>query len=176
MTKITFVDEDDNIIGSGSRAEAVSKGIIHRIVRIFVFNPQGELLVQKRSATVASPNKWDQSAGGHVDEGEEYLTAALRELEEEIGISSAALKEVKKFFTDTNDDDSESKKRFNMLYETVDEGSTVSVDEREVSEVRWIGMDELGEWMQKRPQDFTRGFIQSYNLYMDAKHDANIPK
>ena len=33
-----------------------------------------------------APGKWDQSAAGHVDEGESYIEAALRETKEELGL------------------------------------------------------------------------------------------
>ena len=67
MPKIVFVDKNDNVIGSGTREEALQKGIIRRIVRIFLFNSKGELLIQKRSSNVRLPGKWVQSVGGHVD-------------------------------------------------------------------------------------------------------------
>jgi len=69
MKLITFVDENDQVIGSGTKQEAWQKGIIHRIVRIFLFNFKGELLIQKRADNISSlPGRWDQSAAGHVDE------------------------------------------------------------------------------------------------------------
>ena len=77
MVNITFVDEQDNVIGAGSKQEAWTKGIYHRVSRIFLFNSKGELLIQKRSDNCVSlPGRWDQSAAGHVDEGETYLEAA----------------------------------------------------------------------------------------------------
>ncbi len=163
MANITFVDESDQIIGYGTKTEAISKGIAHRIARIFVFNSKGELLIQKRSSHVAVPNRWDQSAAGHVDEGEDYLTAAQRELEEEIGVSNIPLKEVTKFYTEEIDD-SMTKKRFNMLYSAVYDGE-VKVNEDEVAEILWISPIRLEQWMQDKPQDFTQGFIQSYRHY-----------
>ena len=38
---ITFVDENDNIIGSGTKKQAWENGNIHRIARLFVFNSKG---------------------------------------------------------------------------------------------------------------------------------------
>jgi isopentenyldiphosphate isomerase len=95
---ITFVDENDEIISYGSRETAIKDGIIHRIVRVLVFNSNGEILLQKRSEKVHVPNKWDQSAAGHVDEGEDYTMAAKRELEEEMGIVAPELVDVLKFY------------------------------------------------------------------------------
>lgn len=161
MADITYVDADDNVIGSGTKQEAWEKGIIHRIVRIFVFNSKGEILIQKRGATLASnPNKWDQSAAGHVDAGEDYFTAAGRELKEEIGIESPLTEKVK-YFQDENDEADKQKKRFNMLYTTVYDGE-VSLDPREVQETRWINPDELETWMSEHPEEFTKGHIEAF--------------
>ena len=52
--------------------------------------PPGELFLQKRSPWKDKhPNKWDSSAAGHLDAGEDYETAARRELSEELGLSPA---------------------------------------------------------------------------------------
>lgn len=163
--KIAFVDGDDNVIGSGTKEQAWADGNIHRIARLFVFNSKGELLIHKRSDKLANlPGKWDQSAAGHVDDGEDYLEAAKRELMEEVGIGGVELVEVGKFYQDEIDEDGKVKKRFNMLYEAEYDGE-VNFDDGEVSEVRWINMDELKQWIEKKPKDLTQGFIDSVKFY-----------
>lgn len=167
MAKIVFVDENDHVIGAGTKEQAWKNGDIHRIARLFVFNSGGELLVHKRSEKLDnSPGKWDQSAAGHVDEGEDYLEAAKRELKEELGIEEVELKEIGKFYQDEIDPDGKMKKRFNMLYEGKHDGE-INFNEDEVSEIRWIGLEELRRWMEENPEDFTRGFIESLNMYQD---------
>ncbi len=157
MTNITFVDDDDNVIGSGAKQDAWEKGIYHRIVRIFLFNPKGELLIQKRSGSLTSlPGRWDQSAGGHVDEGETYQEAARREMEEEIGVTNIALRKVLKTKTNEIDEPDKMKRRFNMLYTAYFAGD-VKLNE-EVSETRWISPSELLSWMSEKPDDFPEGF------------------
>jgi isopentenyl-diphosphate delta-isomerase len=83
------VNEKDEVIGEISRNEAhKNPNIIHRCAGVFVFNPRGEFLLQKRSKTKDTfPDCWDISVGGHVGLGEQYLKAALRETEEELGIA-----------------------------------------------------------------------------------------
>lgn len=67
--------------------------LIHRVVHVLVFNGKGELFLQKRSMDKdVAPGKWDTSVGGHVNAGEALEPAVLRELEEELGISSCAPK------------------------------------------------------------------------------------
>src|SRR3989338_6631681 len=150
MPNITFVDENDNVVGAGTGKEAREKGICHRISRIFLFNSKGELLIQKRSDNSTTlPGRYDQSAAGHVDEGEDYLTAAKRELEEEVGVKGIELTEKGKFFTDEKDQPGKIVKRFNMLYTATYDGE-VKPSPEVVSEVRWIDPKELSKWMEER--------------------------
>ncbi len=163
MANITFVDSNDEIIGYGDRSEAIEKGLAHRIARVFVFNQDNELLIQKRSPKVKLPGKWDQSAAGHVDEGEDYPTAAAREAKEEIGLRNTELTEFGKFYTEEVDEGI-LKKRFNMLYVAHFEGE-LTQDNNEVSEIKWINLKELEKWMADTPDDFTQGFLLTYSYY-----------
>lgn len=76
---IQIVDENDNVIGTADRLEAHRSGKIHRISRVTLENDRGQVLVQLRSNNVDDfPGYLDHAAGGHVDVGEDYLTAAKR--------------------------------------------------------------------------------------------------
>jgi isopentenyl-diphosphate delta-isomerase type 1 len=168
MPLITFVDENDNVIGAGTKLEAREKGIRFRIVRVFLFNSQGHLLMQRRAMHLKShPGRWDQSVGGHVDEGETYLQAAVREAEEEIGVTGLILREEFKHFA--NDlDGAEVKRRFNMLYSAVYDGD-VTPNPEEVAEVKWVAPDELEQWLNASPDDFSPGFIRTYNAFRQSR-------
>ncbi len=86
---LDVVDEKDRVIDVKTRGEIHALGLMHRAVHILVFNPQGELFLQKRSMTKdENPGQWDTSCAGHVDSGESYLDCAVRELEEELGIAT----------------------------------------------------------------------------------------
>ena len=64
-----------------------NRGVIERrIAVVFVVDPQGRLLMQHRSADAAvSPNQWTMP-GGTIEEGEEPMDAARREVLEETGL------------------------------------------------------------------------------------------
>ncbi len=97
MELYDVVDDRDQVIGVATRREIHQKGLLHRSVHILVFNSGGDLFLQKRSMNKdENPGFWDTSAAGHVNTGEDYLTSAHRELEEELGIS-ADLKEIGQF-------------------------------------------------------------------------------
>ena len=168
MAKIIFVDKDDNIIGAGTKQEAVEKGIVHRIVRIFLYNAKGEMLIQRRGELISSmPGLWDHSAAGHVDEGEDYITAAYRELKEEVGVEGVQLKEELKMYTE-EPERGKIKKRFNKLYSGVYDGAVV-FDPGEVAETKWIKPEELLAWVNQQPADFTPDFVSTYKELLKHK-------
>ena len=101
---LDIVDDDDTVIGSASQEDIYNQKLLHRIVHILVLHPQmPAIYLQKRSATKSFlPNYYCTSAGGHVHSGETHKEAAIRELEEEIGITTP-IKEVDSFiFTGEN--------------------------------------------------------------------------
>ncbi len=81
------VDEHDQVIDRLPRAVVHARKLLHRAVHIFVFDDAGRMYVQLRSATKDEyPNCYTSSCSGHVDAGEDYDTAAIRELREELGL------------------------------------------------------------------------------------------
>lgn len=81
-------DENDNVIRQASRSQVHAEGLLHRAVHIWVFRSDGRLLVHKRSTTKDEyPSRFTSSASGHVDAGEDYETAAHRELREELSLA-----------------------------------------------------------------------------------------
>jgi isopentenyldiphosphate isomerase len=86
---LSVVDENDCIIGTCPRHIIHATGLRHRAVQILIFNEQGQLFLQKRSMKKdLNGGFWDTSAAGHVDAGEDYDVSAVREIEEELGISA----------------------------------------------------------------------------------------
>lgn len=84
---ITHVDEADNVVGSVRRWRMRQGRLWHRATYIYVRRSSGKLVVQKRSMQKDfCPGQWDVPTGGVVDAGEEWMPAAARELEEELGI------------------------------------------------------------------------------------------
>lgn len=166
MSNVVFVDENDNVIGAGTKEEYLRKGIVHRIARVFLFNSKGEILLQKRAATLrAYPGQWDQSVAGHVDEGESYDDAAIREMKEEVGVVTK-LHFVGKYYSEEIMGDI-LKKRFSALYTGVTDADPVP-DASEVSEIRWVSRDELRNWIARQEADFTPGAVNAFR-YLESK-------
>ncbi len=87
---LPVVDQEDRQVGLAPRAQVHAQGLLHRAVHVLLFDSQGRLWLQRRSpAKDTYPGMWTSSASGHVDPGEDYPTAARRELEEELGLDLA---------------------------------------------------------------------------------------
>jgi len=163
---VVYVDSSDTVIGSGSIQHAVENGIIRRVSRILIFNPQGEMLLQQRSATISYPGLWNNSASGHVDVGETYLEAAVRELEEEMGIKDTPLSEIGKFYGDEQDG-AFIRKAFNTIYTGMFDGIPV-IDENEVSGAEWMPVPALKKWIDEKLEEFTPGSVDAFRYYFDS--------
>ncbi|MBT3220340.1 MAG: NUDIX domain-containing protein [Proteobacteria bacterium] len=89
---LEVVDDDGDAIGLRRRDEIHSDpSLQHRAIHILVFNDAGELFLQQRSRFKRiQPGRWDSSVGGHVDPGESYEEAAVREVGEELGVTLVA--------------------------------------------------------------------------------------
>lgn len=87
---LDVVNDRDEVIDHAARAAVHARRLNHRAVHVLLVNDRGEIYLQLRAATKESfPGCWDSSASGHVAAGEDYLPAAVRELEEELGLSVA---------------------------------------------------------------------------------------
>ena len=92
-----IVDERDVVVGREFRREIHRRGLLHRAIHIFWLRSDGHLCLQRRSyAKDNCPGLLSSSCAGHVDSGEDYLRAAVRELHEELGVAvpPAALLEI----------------------------------------------------------------------------------
>jgi len=91
MEYLDIRDPDGRVTGEVKERELVHRdGDLHGTVHIFVLRERDgitEVLLQKRSMNKDSfPGRYDISAAGHLSTGQDFGEAALRELEEEIGI------------------------------------------------------------------------------------------
>ena len=152
------VDENDNVICQKTRGEVHANKLLHRAVHVFVFNKRGDLLLQQRSMFKdAHPGVWDSSVSGHLDSGEDYAAAAVRELEEEMGIRVDEVPEEIGRISSCEETGWEHVR----LYRTSHSGS-VKFPAAEVEAAAWFPLAELEAWIAARPEDFASGFIECW--------------
>lgn len=147
------MDDADKVLRQATRREVHGQGLMHRAVHVLVFNKKHDCLLQKRSHLKdRQPCVWDSSAAGHLDAGEDYETAARRELEEELGITDARLVEVATL-PPTEGTGMEHVRLYAALY-----SGRVTFPAAEIEGVLSFPARLIDTWLERRPQDFASSF------------------
>ncbi len=148
------VDENDVVIDRQPRSEVHRLGLCHRAVHILVFNERGELFLQQRSLSKDTcPGLWDSSCSGHLDSGESYSAAAVRELGEELGlIPSGPLESL--FVLPAS---VATGMEFCWVYRATEPGPFV-LQATEVRGGGWFFRWQIDAWLAREPEDFASGF------------------
>lgn len=104
---------------------------------ILVFNDKGELALQLRSATDDSyPSHWDFSAAGGIEIGENYTSAAEREMREEIGINGELIYLGEEKYKDSNGGENL------YIFKTVFNGD-FKINPKEVEKMEWFTLETI---------------------------------
>lgn len=83
---LILIDERNRAVGRAGKADVHLRGLLHRAFSIFLVDPAGRVLLQRRSrAKYHSAGLWANSCCGHPRPGERTAAAARRRLGEELG-------------------------------------------------------------------------------------------
>ena len=89
---LEIVDEQNIVVATALRRDVHKRGLLHRAVYCWVFDPAGQVLVQRRASNKRiGPLLWDISVAEHLEPGESYAGAAKRGIREELGIEADEL-------------------------------------------------------------------------------------
>ena len=157
------VDEHDQVIDRQRRGDVHRRRLRHRAVHIFVRRADGRLLIHKRTESKEEfPGVWTSSACGHVSSGEDYSTAAGRELTEELGIT-VKLERCHKF-----DACPATCMEFTELFECRWEGEVIP-DPTEIQTIEWIETEELSRQIDSSAARFSPAFLLLFSWYKQRR-------
>jgi isopentenyldiphosphate isomerase len=158
------VDERDAVVGRATRREVHARGLLHRAVHILVYDRAGRVFLQKRSMKKdLCPGLWDSSASGHLDAGEDYDTAAVRELGEEIGIRGAGSPERWRRIEAC----AETAQEFVWVYRLDYDGPLV-LEPEEIERGEWLAPAEVTRAIAERPGEYCPAFKLIWRLVAGA--------
>ena len=155
--QVILVDENDRVLGSMAKLEAHKKGVLHRAFSIFLFNSNGELLLQKRALTkYHSAGLWTNTCCSHPRPNESTDDAATRRLSEEMGLV-VPLTYKTNFVYKAKFDNNLTEHEFDHVYTGVtDLNPALNTDE--VDSYKWLSLPDVKSQIKSEPDSFTVWF------------------
>jgi isopentenyl-diphosphate delta-isomerase len=157
MEEVILVNEKDEPIGTMEKLEAHLQGRLHRAFSVFLFNDQGQLLLQRRALhKYHSAGLWTNTCCSHPRPGEETLAAAHRRLQEEMGMA-AELRFMTSFYYKSDYENGLTEHELDHVFTGITNVEPIPEPE-EVAETRWLTPAEIKEQIAAKPEAFTTWF------------------
>ena len=86
---VDLLDNKGEKIGKTAlKSEAHRLGLFHPTIHVWFYTEDAQILIQQRAKNKDTfPLLWDVSVAGHIGAGEDILVSAVREVQEEIGLT-----------------------------------------------------------------------------------------
>jgi isopentenyldiphosphate isomerase len=157
---VDIVDKKDNVIGKELKSKKKDLGFISRVVAIMIRDSNGKFLVCKRgSHKKIDAEKYDLAAFGNVISGEDYQSAAERELKEELNIS-CKLDMLDRFYQENIHDGIKFRIFCGVFLGECDKEPNLN---HELVSSRKMTFEEIEKEMKETPDNFCQGFMNDFN-------------
>ena len=168
---ILVSDENDENPRAVRFAKAIECGWNRRTVAVCLVDTHStKVLLQKRSQRVSiAPGTWSLAAAGHVDEGESREETALKELQEELGITASSLQFLRKDLCEypRSGDDATRMRAWHAVYVVEYQGQKMRLEPTEVSEVAWFSIEDIDQMLAENPGQFIGTFPKTWERIRD---------
>jgi isopentenyl-diphosphate delta-isomerase len=156
---VVLVNKKGKVLGTEEKMVAHQKGLLHKAFSVFIFNSQGQMLLQQRALDKYHfGGLWSNSCCSHPRLNETDEDAAHRRVQEELGFNTP-LKEVFTFIYRAEDEVSQLiEHELDTVFVGVYDGDTSTFNPNEVNAVRWVSMPELFQALNEHPETFTYWF------------------
>ncbi len=154
---VVHVDESDRVLGIEEKIKAHREALLHRAFSVFLFNENGEMLLQRRALSkYHSPGLWTNAVCSHPYIHESYQEAAKRRLNEELGIQ-VDLKPSFHFIYKADVGEGLWEHELDHVFTGIYAGDCKANPE-EVMAVRYINIKDLTTEITNQPESFTVWF------------------
>lgn len=158
-----IVDYADRVICRGTKKYAKKLNLFTRRVHILLLNKKGQVLICRRSPdTKRYANQITSSAGGHVELGESYKFAAMREMKEELFIKTP-LKDIGRFDLKTA-----SGKNIHHLFVGKLKGE-IKPDPGEIAECYLLSPNFIKNDIALHPRRYAKPFHKAFALFLEKR-------
>ena len=174
MELVILVDEFDNETGLMEKMEAHEKAMLHRAFSVFIFNKDGDMLLQQRALTkYHSGGLWTNACCSHPRSGETTLHAATRRLQEEMGFSTT-LEKVFDFIYKAGFDNGLTEYEFDHVFVGRYDGP-VQVNEAEVQAYQYRSMKSIHADLMAEKHHYTAWFTIAFPKVYEWWKENRIP-
>lgn len=158
---LDIVDENDKVISQGYKKNIHENHLLHRASHVIV-SYKNYVFLQLRSKNKQQfPNKWDISAAGHVITQESYINCAIRELQEELGLTTSKQKLIEVNLLPASEKTGfEFIKIFHLEFYTL---PNITLQKKEISTGGWFDKSHVTFWLNQHPEDFAGCFNLIWN-------------
>ena len=164
VDKVILVDNNDNQIGLMPKLEAHEKGVLHRAFSVFIFNNDGELMLQRRALTkYHSPGLWTNTCCSHQRDGETNIISGKRRLNEEMGFDTE-LFEKTSFIYKAKFDNGLTEHEFDHVLVGSYNHSPM-INSTEVDSWKWMSMENIKKDIKDHPDNYTAWFKIIFEKY-----------
>jgi len=165
--KVVLVDENDNILGEEEKLKAHELGRLHRAISVFIFNTNGEFLIQQRAdCKYHSAGLWANTCCSHPRMNEEIVLAAKRRLKEEMGIEGVELKELFTFIYKAELDHSLTENELDHVFVGFSDVVPV-INKEEVKSYNYVSYNFLKNDIKEHSEIYAEWFKILINNYGD---------
>ncbi len=155
--QVILVNELDEQHGISPKMHAHEQGLLHRAFSIFIFNKNGDMLLQQRALDkYHGGGLWTNACCSHPRPGESLSEAAQRRLEEEMGFT-ARLEKIFDFVYRADVENGLVEHEFDHVFAGIYEGPVV-INTSEVMNARYASMQEISEVLEIEPAKYTTWF------------------
>jgi len=166
MEQVILVNENDEELGVMEKMQAHEKALLHRAFSVFIFNSEGQMLLQQRAARkYHSPGLWSNACCSHPRPGEKTLNAAQRRLQEELGFATV-LQEVFEFTYKAPFDNGLTEHEFDHVY-TGTYDDAIKPNANEVLDYCFKSMEDIQQSLQSHPHKYTVWFTIAFPRILD---------
>lgn len=165
--EVILVNEEDEEIGTMDKLQAHQEGVLHRAFSIFIFNSQGELLLQQRAlGKYHSGGLWTNTCCSHPSPGESLEQATQRRLPEEMGFS-CNLNHTFHFIYKANLDKQLVEHELDHVFIGTSD-ITPQPNPSEVCAYKYVSKDDIRQELSKFPENYTEWFKICFQRAFDS--------
>jgi len=157
LNNVILVDDSDVQVGIMEKMEAHRLGVLHRAFSVFIFNTNGEMLLQQRAdSKYHSPCLWTNACCSHPQPREENVDAAHRRLIEELGFDTPLTK-VFSFTYFAEFDNGLKENEFDHVFMGTYDGPVI-FNPVEVKAIAFMPLEKIREELEQQPEKYTAWF------------------